>query len=220
MGIFGRPVTIQLKYVFQELWRLQSGCDDVTPDGLVPRRKEWSNETAKLGEIRPPRYYYPTVASFDNVELHAFCDTSDKAFACVIYIGYSREGKSHVDLVYAKSRVAPLKAKTVPWLEQLGCVLAKLCLCCDFFWCDSKFCWSLLNTNQKLTAYVGDRVMQIKENAHGLELWPWMLSQLNEADLATKCAKFGSILECVRGPDFIYRDSINWPNCEPLEMLK
>ncbi|XP_058817877.1 uncharacterized protein LOC131681183 [Topomyia yanbarensis] len=234
MGIFDplsllSPVTIQLKFIFQELWRLQSGWDDEIPDGLVPRWMEWLNETAKLGEIRLPRYYYPTVPSFDNVELHAFCDASDKAFACVIYMVHRREGKSHVALVYAKSRVAPLKAQTVPRLELQGCVLASQMIHVlqseltievkkIFFWSDSKICLSWLKTNQKLTAYVGARVMQIKENGHGVELWHWLPSQLNVADLATKWSKFGSMLEWVRGPDFIYRDSVNWPNYEPLEM--
>nr|XP_029722510.1 uncharacterized protein LOC109408304 [Aedes albopictus] len=86
------------------------------------------------------------------------------------------------------------------------------------FWTDSKICLSWLKSNQKLTAYVGARVMQIKENGHGVEFWHWVPSQLNVADLATKCSKLGSMQEWMRGPDFLYRDSATWPNDEPLEM--
>ncbi|XP_062713377.1 uncharacterized protein LOC134290292 [Aedes albopictus] len=187
MGIFDplcllSPITILLKLIFQELWRLQSGWDDEIPDGLVPRWMEWLNETARLGEIRLPRYYHPAVPSFSDVELHAFCDASDKVYACVMV--HRRKERSHVALVYAKSRVAPLKSQTVPRLELQGCVLAsqmisvlQMEIMIDitrlYFWTDSKICLCWLKSDQKLTAYIGAR--------------------LNVADLATKCSKIGSM---------------------------
>ncbi|XP_062704072.1 uncharacterized protein LOC134286474 [Aedes albopictus] len=234
MGIFDplcllSPITIQLKIIFQELWRLQSGWDDEIPDGLVPRWMEWLNETARLGEIRLPRYYHPAVPSFSDVELHAFCDASDKAYACVIYMVHRRKERSHVALVYAKSRVAPLKSQTVPRLELQGCVLASQMISVLqteimiditrlYFWTDSKICLCWLKSDQKLTAYVGARVMKIKENGHGVQFWHWVPSQLNVADLATKYSKIGSMQEWLRGPDFLYRDSSTWPVDESLEM--
>ncbi|XP_062557225.1 uncharacterized protein LOC134222096 [Armigeres subalbatus] len=224
---FLSPITIQLKIIFQELWRLQSGWDDEIPDGLVPRWTDWLVETRKLNEIRFSRYYYPAVSSFSNVELHAFCDASDKAFACVVYMVHRSQGKVHVALVYAKSRVAPLKSQTVPRLELQGCVLASQMVSVlqtemmvditrVYFWTDSKICLSWLKTG--LTAYVGARVMRIKENGHGTDLWRWVPSQLNVADLATKCSKFGNMHEWLRGPDFLHRDSMYWPTEEPLAM--
>ncbi|XP_062537796.1 uncharacterized protein LOC134206123 [Armigeres subalbatus] len=226
---FLSPITIQLKIIFQELWRLQSGWDDEIPDGLVPRWTDWLVETRKLNEIRFSRYYYPAVSSFSNVELHAFCDASDKAFACVVYMVHRSQGKVHVALVYAKSRVAPLKSQTVPRLELQGCVLASQMVSVlqtemmvditrVYFWTDSKICLSWLKTGQILPVYVGARVMRIKENGHGTDLWRWVPSQLNVADLATKCSKFGNMHEWLRGPDFLHRDSMYWPTEEPLAM--
>ncbi|XP_065086764.1 uncharacterized protein LOC135708586 [Ochlerotatus camptorhynchus] len=216
------PITIHLKIMFQELWRLQSGWFDEIPDSLVPKWMEWLSETAK----RVARCYFPEVSSFVGAELHAFCDASDKAFACVIYMVHRRNGKSHVALVYAKARVAPLKSSTVPRLELQGCVLAsqmmkvvqdelKIEVNMQYFWTDSKICLSWLKTSQKLTAYVGSRVIKIKENGHGVDLWHWVPSQLNVADLATKSSKFGCMQEWLKGADFLYRDR---PNNEPLEM--
>ncbi|XP_065086843.1 uncharacterized protein LOC135708670 [Ochlerotatus camptorhynchus] len=88
----------------------------------------------------------------------------------------------------------------------------------QYFWTDSKICLSWLKTSQKLTAYVGSRVMKIKENGHGDDLWHWVPSQLNVADLATKSSKFGCMQEWLKGANFLYRDSVHWPNNEPLEM--
>ncbi|XP_062541826.1 uncharacterized protein LOC134209815 [Armigeres subalbatus] len=97
MGIFDplcllSPITIQLKIIFQELWRLQIGWDDEIPDGLASRWNEWLRETAKLKEVRVSRYYFPELPSFSNAELHAFSDASDKAFACAIYMVH-RQGR-------------------------------------------------------------------------------------------------------------------------------
>ncbi|XP_062713794.1 uncharacterized protein LOC115264526 [Aedes albopictus] len=234
MGIFDplgllSPITIQLKIIFQELWRLQSDWDDEIPDGLVPRWREWLDQTAKLNEIRLPRYYFPEIPSFANAELHAFCDASDKAFACVVYIVHRHEDRSHVALVYAKARVAPLKNSTVPRLELQGCVLAsqmiktlqeemKIEVTKVYFWTDSKICLSWLKTSQKLTAYIGSRVMKIKENGHSVDLWHWVPSQLNIADLATKSSKFGSMQEWLKGPDFLPHVSTRWPIDAPVEL--
>ncbi|XP_062714295.1 uncharacterized protein LOC115268175 [Aedes albopictus] len=118
------PITVQLRIIFQELWRLQIGWDDLLPDGLVPKWKEWLVETAKLHEVRIPRYYFPGLATFGSADLHAFCDASDKAFACVVYLVHRCGEKSNVSLVMAKAKVAPLKSQTIPRLELQGCVLA------------------------------------------------------------------------------------------------
>ncbi|XP_062704637.1 uncharacterized protein LOC115265178 [Aedes albopictus] len=234
MGIFDplgllSPITIQLKIIFQELWRLQSGWDDEIPDGLVPRWREWLEQTAKLNEVRLPRYYFPEIPSFSNAELHAFCDASDKAFACVVYMVHRHEDRSYVALVYAKARVAPLKNSTVPRLELQGCVLAsqmvktlqdemKIEITKVYFWTDSKICLSWLKTSQKLTAYVGSRIMKIKENGHSVDMWHWVPSQLNIADLATKSSKFGSMQEWLKGPDFLPHVSTRWPIDAPVEL--
>ncbi|XP_065088917.1 uncharacterized protein LOC135710325 [Ochlerotatus camptorhynchus] len=60
--------------------------------------------------------------------------------------------------------------------------------------------------------------MKIKENGHGVDLWHWVPSQLNVADLATKSSKFGCMHEWLKGADCLYRDSVHWPNNEPLQM--
>lgn len=223
------PITVHLKIIFQELWRLQVGWDDQLPDGLVPKWKEWLEETTKLQEVRVPRYYFPGLSSFRSVELHAFCDASDKAFACVVYLVHRCGGKSHIALVLAKSKVAPLKAQTVPRLELQGCVLAsqmvrtvqeelKLEITSTHFWTDSKICLGWLSTTEKLTAYVGSRVTKIKENGHHTSMWHWISSNLNVADLGTKSSKFPTVALWLNGPEFLHQPRSLWPITEDVVM--
>ncbi|XP_058837502.1 uncharacterized protein LOC131693593 [Topomyia yanbarensis] len=223
------PITIHLKIIFQELWRMQVGWDDQLPDGLVPKWNEWLAETVKLQEVRVPRYYFPGLPSFSSVELHAFCDASDKAFASVVYLVHRCGGKTYIAFVLAKSRVAPLKSQTVPRLELQGCVLAsqltrsiqeelKVEIISTHFWTDSKICLGWLSTTEKLTAYVGSRVTKIKENGHNTSMWHWIPSNLNVADLGTKSSKFPTIQLWLSSPDFLHQPRCLWPVTDDVVM--
>lgn len=234
MGVFDplnmlSPIMIHLKILFQDLWRLQTGWDDEIPDGLVPRWREWLEETAKLKEIRIPRYYFPGLSEFKSIELHALSDASDKAFSSVVYMVHRRNEKAHVAQVIAKSRVAPLKSQTVPRLELQGCVLAsqmvrvvqnelKIEITSIYFWTDSKICLGWLETKEKLNAYVGARITRIKDNGHKPNMFNYIPSSLNTADLGTKSSKFSMMDDWLRGPEFIYQPSDIWPNQKNLEM--
>lgn len=57
-----------------------------------------------------------------DVEVHCFTDASQKAYAACIYI----KSNGQVNLLCAKSRVAPLKLEmTIPRLELLGALHLK-----------------------------------------------------------------------------------------------
>ncbi len=55
------------------------------------------------------------------VEIHAFCDSSEDAYACCVYLKctYASERVS-VFLLTARSKVAPLKTMSLPKLELDG----------------------------------------------------------------------------------------------------
>ncbi|GFV00423.1 integrase catalytic domain-containing protein [Trichonephila clavipes] len=61
----------------------------------------------------------------ESIELHAFSDTSEKAYGSSIYLkSISALGEVKVCLVTSKSRVSPLKQISIPRLELCGAVLA------------------------------------------------------------------------------------------------
>ena len=62
------------------------------------------------------------------MQLHAFCDASESAYAGVVYLrAVDQDGLVQVSLIMAKTKVAPTKHLTMPKLELCGAVIvAKL----------------------------------------------------------------------------------------------
>ena len=60
-----------------------------------------------------------------NVTLHAFGDSSEKAYGAVIYARCENDNNEiSVRLVASKSRVAPVKTVSIPRLELMAAVLS------------------------------------------------------------------------------------------------
>ena len=97
------------------------------------------------------------------VELHTFCDASQD--------GVSSCSRS-VQIVMAKSRLAPLKRPTIPRMELLACVIgARLSNFVtdavnsfqipSFLWSDSTTALSWIKGNDEWGTFVGNRVKEI-----------------------------------------------------------
>ena len=79
------PVLISMKILFQTLWQLKLGWDELVPDHLKEQHIRWREELPLLSAIQVPRYYFREQPPL-TVQLHGFCDASQKAYAAVIYI--------------------------------------------------------------------------------------------------------------------------------------
>ena len=103
------------KILLQRAWQETSGWDEPLSPQLV---ESWWGELQRVSEVRFPRWI---AAQIDTpVEVHVFADASEKAYGCCLYVVV--DGVSH--LVYAKTKVAPLKPLTLPRLEVQAAVLA------------------------------------------------------------------------------------------------
>ena len=102
-----------------------------------------------------------------------FADVSMKAYGAVAYL-YEGQQSS---LVMARTRVAPLKTKTLPRLEIMAAVIgARLAqfvkssltpLCTDistFLWSDSQIVFHWLNSHKKLKQFITSRVQEITKS--------------------------------------------------------
>ena len=68
------------------------------------------------------------VSLSNNVSLHIFCDSSNRAYGAALYL-LNNDHLSKPILVMAKARVAPVKPVTVPKLEMTALLLAaRLCI--------------------------------------------------------------------------------------------
>lgn len=58
-----------------------------------------------------------------KLELHAFCDVSERVYRAVVYLRSSPSESFYTNLVASKTRVAPTKKITLPRLELLRALL-------------------------------------------------------------------------------------------------
>ena len=85
--------------------------------------KEWQaivTDIQKLPNFSIARRYFNTTFTTSHMELHVFATASTKAYGAVAFLCRKQE----TSFVMAKSRVAPLKALTLPKLELMAEVVA------------------------------------------------------------------------------------------------
>lgn len=83
-------------------------------------------QISELNQLKIPRQVL--VFETTNYQIHGFCDASQHAYGAAVYIrSENSHGEITVNLLCAKSRVAPLKMITIPKLELSGAlILAQL----------------------------------------------------------------------------------------------
>ena len=74
------------------------------------------------------RLCFTKIVDIVTIQLHGFCDTSEVAYAGVVYLRTTdSKNNVHVSLVMAKTKVALIKWLTIPRLELCsGALLSKL----------------------------------------------------------------------------------------------
>ena len=117
------PFTIHQKLMFQTLCLNRKAWDELLDGELL---KQWNNlrlEIMTLEQVQLPRCYFSADKKPFLCQLHGFCDTSEKAYAAVIYLCTVYTDSVKLCLVGSKTRVAPIKGQTIPRLELLGAVI-------------------------------------------------------------------------------------------------
>ena len=108
--------------------RRKADWDTPLPDPLITRYKDWCEQLSRLSEINIRRCVKPTDFDVSSIEFHHFSDASTSGYGVCSYIRLiDSKGNVSVKLVFAKSRVSPIKPITVPRLELTAAVLATRC---------------------------------------------------------------------------------------------
>src|SRR5437016_4797062 len=155
-------------------------------------------------------------------ELHLFTDASKDAYAAVVYL---RNGNS-VQLVQAKSRVAPMKKATIPRLELLGCAIGARLLANVkkafgyeevpvYCWTDSSTALAWIRRNDEWGTFVGNRVKEICRLTP-VESWNHVPGIKNPADLPSRGCTPKELLESRwwEGPEWLKGSRNDWPKLE------
>lgn len=219
------PVVVQAKILMQDLWKLdQSSWDKRVPENVLDRWLEFCQGIKHLVNFRVPRWLGTNAIS--NIQLHGFCDASSLAFGACIYVRATDITGIHSSiLLIAKSRVAPIKAMTIPRLELraaelLARLMHRVKLVCEFdkaerfMWSDSTIVlhW-LKKSTYDLKTFVANRVQAIQDHSKGIQ-WAHVNTKDNPADLISRGMSMADFLNSQKwkhGPEWLLQPTETWP---------
>ena len=117
------PATIEYRIDLQELWSVGYSWDEES-------QTKWMENVQVLNKLL--KLEFSRKLNPDNAvglpEIHGFCNGGEKAYGSAIFLRSKlADGSYSCILLMVKVFVAPLKKKSVPRLEFMGCLsLAKL----------------------------------------------------------------------------------------------
>ncbi|XP_017765119.1 PREDICTED: uncharacterized protein LOC108554370, partial [Eufriesea mexicana] len=116
------PVIVTAKILIQRLWQLKVHWDESLPNDV---HSEWTNYAQQFNKLNQVSFQrHVSQKSTKRTELHGFCDASERAYGACIYVRTTDEnGRIKVQLLCAKSHVAPLKVISIARLELCGALL-------------------------------------------------------------------------------------------------
>ena len=191
---FASPCILPDKVILQDLCLKGHGWDDQIPELSKQKWEAWLRELPKLEQFEIPRCFKPP--DFSDVqqrELHHFSDAPSQGYGAVSYLRQiGVKGKVHCSLIMAKSRLAPLKAMTIPRMELSAAVLATrldkmirrelgLPVHSSTFWTDSTCVLRYVeNKDKRFQIFVAHRVSAILDQSTATQ-WRYVETSLNPA---------------------------------------
>ena len=104
------PLLLEGKLILQEVATSGIDWDDKLPDNILNDWRKWVSCMESFADPSIPRCCFPNgplIESTDNVvhQLHGFCDASNRAFSCVVYLRRMVNGCSSVAFIQGKVKV-------------------------------------------------------------------------------------------------------------------
>ena len=99
---------LKAKLFLQELWTTNKAWDEKLDEAMLHKWMKIQKEIEGISATTIPRFI-----GNSNCQLLCFCDASTKAYASVIYL----KTDTGINLLFSKSRVAPVKKLGTPRLE-------------------------------------------------------------------------------------------------------
>ncbi|XP_070547932.1 uncharacterized protein [Ptychodera flava] len=218
--------TIQAKILLQKIWAAGLDWDDTPATDLEVKGYKWFSELNDLANIKIPRCLQLPSEKDKLLTLHTFVDASQEAYCAVTYARYAYDdGSVHSQIVAAKTRVAPLKATSIPRLELMGAILGlrlatassralETELKQSTFWSDSMdVLWWVRGRSRHFKPFVAHRIGEI-QNSTSPDQWRHVPTKDNPADIATRGVQASNLVDNKmwwNGPDFLCKEEVYWP---------
>ncbi|XP_066929877.1 uncharacterized protein [Clytia hemisphaerica] len=225
------PLVVKFKLLFQKLCTQNLQWDEPIPDDSLKIWKELITDLRECSEIRFNRAYDPNNGNVTSHELHGFSDASQDAYGCCVYLKPTVDsGVATPSLVASKSRVAPLKKKTMPQLELLGAQLlsrllkqvtfelqSKIIIDTCYAWTDSSIVYCWLRNEKLYKQFVQNRVNEIREN-DTIKVWKLVDTSNNPSDDNSRGLLLSQLKnneKWFHGPSFLSGPESSWPDLKP-----
>ena len=223
------PIVVRLKILFQTLCIENFGWDSEITGYYLNQWNTILDEFENSECITFPRLYANVTEDVKSVQLHVFNDASERAYGTCAYLRYSyKSGEVKTALVTAKSRVAPIKKKSMPRLELLANLLGSrlletlktdlknvLSLEKEFLWTDNSIAYAwIINTHKEYKKWVQKRAQEIRKRTVSSN-WKLIASEDNPGDITTRGKTIKELNESLlwrHGPAFLLLDEAEWPN--------
>ena len=221
-------VIVLMKILFQQLC-----VENVTwKEELVGKHAklylDWIDDLKQVDTITLNRCVYSGVGEeIQSCELHGFGDASERAYCAVVYFVCRTSTAVYVQLLAAKTRVAPLKALTIPRLELMSALmLAKLvdsvkkALATQVenletrYWLDSITALYWIQNHGEWKQFVRHRVNQILALTNKGD-WSHCPGSENPADLGSRGVLASKLLQNSlwwAGPEWLSSLDKAWPS--------
>ncbi|GIY37243.1 DUF1758 domain-containing protein [Caerostris darwini] len=201
------PITIHSKLLMQKLWKYQLQWDEIVPPDIANEWKALLKDILFVKDFKISRYLFHDPDK--EISPDGFSDASEKAYAAVIYChSVSNTGQIKVQLVIAKTKVAPLKTISLPRLELCGALLLSKLM--DFaskafdipispsnFHTDSTIVLAWIGSHaSRWKTFVANRVTKIQTLSSPTQ-WHHVSGNENPADLATRGVSSSALLTSV-----------------------
>jgi len=173
LGLLG-PTVVIAKLIMQDLWISGINWDESLPQEIHTRWLGLRSKLTHLNQLNVPRCV-KFHSDSQAIQLHGFCDASQRAYGACIYIRTRVGDNNHrSELLCSKSRVAPIKTISLPRLElSAALVLARLVAKVGgsidltnvqiFLWSDSTITLNwIISTSRKWSVFVANRVGEIQ----------------------------------------------------------
>ncbi|XP_044591989.1 uncharacterized protein LOC123270116 [Cotesia glomerata] len=223
LGLLG-PVIVYAKIMMQLCWKSGITWDESVPQEIHNTWELYKSQLPVLETLRFTRCLLVENAS--NLQIHGFCDASEKAYGACIYLrSTSPNGKVYTRLICSKSRVAPVNSVSLPRLELCGALLLStlynavresftLQIGDTYLWCDSTISLHWIHTAPyRLKTFVSNRVAKIQKRTVNCHWWH-IPSADNPADFVSRGqlpAEFAVNAMWQTGPSWLTSPEQAWP---------
>lgn len=225
LGLIG-PILVRAKIILQELWKMSLDWDDPIPGSHSEHFLNFFYDLQAINGISAPRHVL--LSTYVTLQIHGFADASMAAYGGCVYLRTTdSHNQTYVQLLTAKSRVAPIKAVSLPRLELCGAVLVSKLINKSInamkimvdptqihLWTDSEIVLAWLSQEPSTwKVFIANRVSEVQTSTN-IKCWRHVASADNPADVISRGCKPSDLTNCElwwSGPHWLKDHEASWP---------